>query len=87
MQRILDAMTGAPAFIRNGRLDILAATSSAPPLLGVPHAGTSRQHSRFVFLEPRSRLLYEDWDHVADEVVAILRSEAGRNHTTATSQT
>ena len=32
-----------------------------------------------MFLEPRSESFYEDWDHVADEVVAILRSEAGRN--------
>ncbi len=32
-----------------------------------------------MFLDPRSEEFYDDWDHIANEVVAILRSEAGRN--------
>ena len=32
-----------------------------------------------MFLDPRSEDFYNDWDHVANEVVAILRSQAGRN--------
>ncbi len=32
-----------------------------------------------MFLDPRSEGFYEDWDHVANDVVAILRSEAGRD--------
>ena len=32
-----------------------------------------------MFLDPRSEEFYDDYDHIANEVVAILRSEAGRN--------
>jgi Arc/MetJ family transcription regulator len=39
---------------------------------------TRRTPARFVFLDPRSQEFYLDCDRVAAEVVAILRSEAGR---------
>jgi MmyB-like transcription regulator ligand binding domain len=35
--------------------------------------------ARFVFLDPRARDFYLDWDRVARDVVATLRSAAGRN--------
>jgi transcriptional regulator with XRE-family HTH domain len=80
VQRILDAITQAPAFIRNGRLDLLAANQLGHALystyLTPDHPANT---ARFVFLDPRSEEFYDDWDHIANEVVAILRSEAGRN--------
>ena len=80
VQRILDAMTQAPAFVRNGRLDILAANQLGYALYSsYLTPGRTANTARFVFLDPRSEGFYHDWDHVADEVVAILRSEAGRN--------
>jgi transcriptional regulator with XRE-family HTH domain len=80
VQRILDAMTQAPAFIRNGRLDILAANQLGHALYSTYLTpGRPANTARFVFLDPRSEGFYDDWDHVANEVVAILRSEAGRN--------
>ena len=80
VQRILDAMTQAPAFIRNGRLDILAANQLGYALYSTyVTPGRPANTARFVFLDPRSEGFYDDWDHVANEVVAILRSEAGRN--------
>ncbi len=80
VQRILDAMTHAPAFIRNGRLDILAANQLGYALYSTYLTpGRPANTARFVFLDPRSEDFYGDWDHVANEVVAILRSEAGRN--------
>ena len=80
VQRILDAMTQAPAFIRNGRLDILAANQLGYALYSsYLTPGRPANTARFVFLDPRSEGFYDDWDHVANEVVAILRSEAGRN--------
>jgi transcriptional regulator with XRE-family HTH domain len=80
VQRILDAMTQAPAFIRNGRLDILAANQLGYALYSTYVApGRTANTARYVFLDPRSEGFYNDWDHVANEVVAILRSEAGRN--------
>ena len=35
--------------------------------------------ARFTFLDPRSRTFYVDWDYAAHDIVAHLRSEAGRN--------
>ena len=73
-------MTQAPAFIRNGRLDILAANQLGYVLYSTYLTpGRPANTARFVFLDPRSEDFYDDWDHVANEVVAILRSEAGRN--------
>jgi transcriptional regulator with XRE-family HTH domain len=81
VQRILDAMTGAPAFLRNGRMDILAANQLGYALYSVVFAGSTRpaNSARFVFLDPRAPDFYIDWEHVSNDVVAILRSEAGRN--------
>src|SRR5207248_10306591 len=80
VQRVLDAMTGAPAFVRNGRLDILGANRLGYALYSVyASPGGPSNTARFVFLDPRARDFYSDWGLVADEVVAILRSEAGRD--------
>ena len=35
--------------------------------------------ARFVFLDPRARTFYADWERGAHDVVASLRSEAGRS--------
>jgi hypothetical protein len=35
--------------------------------------------ARFVFLDPRAEASYGDWDRIATETVAILRSAAGRD--------
>jgi transcriptional regulator with XRE-family HTH domain len=79
VQRILDSMTAAPAFVRNGRLDLLAANQLGYALYAHVVPGQPANTARFVFLDPRSEDFYSDWDHVANEVVAILRSEAGRD--------
>ncbi len=80
VQRILDAITQAPAFVRNGRLDILAANQLGYALYSTYLTpGRPANTARFVFLDSRSEDFYDDWDHVANEVVAILRSEAGRD--------
>jgi transcriptional regulator with XRE-family HTH domain len=80
VQRILDAMTSAPAFVRNGRLDILTANQLGYALYSTYLAPNRPANTaRFVFLDPRAEDFYFDWDHVATEVVAILRSQAGRD--------
>jgi transcriptional regulator with XRE-family HTH domain len=81
VQRILDAMTGAPAFAQNGRLDILAENSLGRALYSEMYADPARpaNHARFVFLNPRAQGFYSDWDRAANDTVAILRSEAGRD--------
>ncbi len=81
VQRMLDAMTGAPAFVRNGRMDILAANRLGYALYSEMYAGPRRPANTawFVFLDPRAPGFYLDWEQVANDAVAILRSEAGRN--------
>jgi transcriptional regulator with XRE-family HTH domain len=80
VQRMLDAMTAAPALAQNGRLDILAANALGRALYAPMYddpAGPN--HARFVFLDPRALDFYGDWQRAADDTVAILRSEAGRD--------
>jgi hypothetical protein len=81
VQRILDAMTGAPAFVQNGRLDFLASNQLGYALYSEMYVGPRRppNGARFVFLDPRAQGFFPDWDRVANEVVAMLRSEAGRD--------
>jgi hypothetical protein len=35
--------------------------------------------ARFVYLDPASKEFFVDWERAADDIAAILRSEAGRN--------
>ena len=81
VQRMLDAMTGLPAFVRNGRLDMLAANRLGHALYSEMYASPRRpaNTARFVFLDPRAPSFYLDWGQVAKDSVAILRSEAGRD--------
>jgi transcriptional regulator with XRE-family HTH domain len=81
MQRLLDAMTGAPAWVRNERMDFLAANQLGRALYSEVFASPMRppNNARFVFLDPRSREFYTDWEQGANDIVAILRSYAGRN--------
>jgi transcriptional regulator with XRE-family HTH domain len=81
VQRILDAMTAAPAYVRNGRGDILAANQLGHALYSelYKHPARPVNTARFVFLDPHAPDFFVDWDRVATEVVAVLRSEAGRD--------
>ena len=81
VQRMLDAMTVAPAFVRNGRMDVLAANPLGHALYAEMYAGPRRpvNSARFAFLDPRATTFFIDWARVADDAVAVLRGEAGRN--------
>ena len=81
VQAILDAMTGAPAAVRNGRLDILATNTLGRALYSALYRDPVRpaNHARFAFLDPRSRDFWVDWERAANDTVGILRAEAGRN--------
>ncbi|WP_411095397.1 helix-turn-helix domain-containing protein [Streptomyces sp. 021-3] len=81
LQWTLDAVTGGPAFVRNGRMDVLAANPLARAFYADVYADPHNQANlaRFNFLDPASRRFYPDWDLAADVAVAILRTEAGRN--------
>jgi transcriptional regulator with XRE-family HTH domain len=81
VQHTLDAITGAPAVVVNGRLDILAANHLGRALYSEMYRDPVRpaNHARFIFLNPRAHDFYRDWERAANDTVAILRSEAGRD--------
>lgn len=80
VQRILDTFT-SPALVGNGRLDILAVNALGRALYSEMYLDPTRpvNSARFVFLDPRSTSFYLDWESAATDIVAALRSEAGRD--------
>jgi transcriptional regulator with XRE-family HTH domain len=81
VQRLLDTMTEAAAFVRNGRLDVLTANRLGYALYSEALVNPDRPANlaRFVFLDPHSRTFYRDWEGIADAAVGNLRAEAGRD--------
>jgi transcriptional regulator with XRE-family HTH domain len=81
VQRILNSMDGTPAFVQNGRLDILAANELGRALYSEAFQDPARpvNFARFAFFNPRSTVLYPNWELAADTTVAMLHAEAGRN--------
>ena len=81
IQRLLDVMTGVPAYVRTGRLDILAVNRFGHALYAPVLAGQRLpvNLARFLFLDPAAGDFYVDWNKTANDAVAILRGEAGRN--------
>jgi transcriptional regulator with XRE-family HTH domain len=80
VQRILDTM-GSPALVRNQRVDYLAANRLGHALYA-PLLESREQpanSARFTFLDPAAVDFYSDWERIADDLVAHLRSQAGRN--------
>lgn len=79
--RLVDAMSDVAAFVQNGRCDILYAN----PLAAAIYSDLDRDPvrppntARYLFLDPRAKSLYADWEQVANETVAVLRGAAGRN--------
>jgi transcriptional regulator with XRE-family HTH domain len=81
VQRLLDSMTHAAAFVRNGRLDILAANQLGYALYSPVFLDPVRPANlaRFIFLDRRSAEFYGDWEGIARAAVGSLRAEAGRD--------
>ncbi len=82
--RMLDAMTSQPAYLRNGRFDILAANSLGQALYAPVYESPLFAHrgpvntARFLFLDPRSADFWPAWEKAANDSVALLRTETGR---------
>jgi transcriptional regulator with XRE-family HTH domain len=81
VHRILDAITEAPAFIRNARLDVLAANRLGEAFYSELFADPARpvNTARFLFLDSRASEFFVDWDSVTQDAVGVLRAEAGRD--------
>ena len=80
-QRFLDAVTGAPVWVRDRRMDFVAANALGralyAPLFEDPSGRANT--ARFTFLDPAARLFFPDWEANADGIVATIRTYAGQN--------
>ena len=81
VQRILDSLTLAPAFVVDARLDILAANELGRALYAPIFEDPIQppNHARFLFLDRRAGDFWRDWAQAADDAVALLRASAGRD--------
>ena len=79
IQRMLDLMP-TPAYLRNGRFDILAANDLGRALYSPLYEQTAQPNSaRFTFLDNASAEFFLDFAKVESDCVAFLRAEAGRD--------
>ena len=78
---LLDSLDHLPAVVFNGRLDVLAVNALGRALYAPVFDLPGRPNSaRFLFLdEPRARDLFPEWERIAGDTVAMLRTEAGRH--------
>ena len=74
-------MTAVGAFVQNGRADIVYANALAAAIYSDVYRDPVQppNTARYLFLDPRAKAFYADWEKVANETVAVLRGEAGRN--------
>lgn len=82
LQQVLDAISDAPAWIRNGRYDVLAMNQLAralySPVLADPRRPANT--ARFVYLAAEAaEQFFVDYDQIARDAAGKLRMEAGRN--------
>ncbi len=90
VQQVLDAITDAPAWVRDNRHDFLATNRMAralhaPPMFEhQPHPPANS--ARFVYLDPAARDFFREWERVAEDTAGILRQELRTRPTTRPSK-
>jgi len=80
LQWMLDGMSGAAAYVRNARTDLLAANDLARALYAPIFAMPGRPNvARFLFVDPTAAEFFIEWDRVSWEAAALLHTLAGEN--------
>lgn len=81
LQWTLAAVTAGPAFVRNGRMDLLACNLLARAFYRDVYdmPGCAPNLARFTFLDERAQEFYPDWTWFAEITASMLRTEAGRD--------
>ncbi|MGQ4483207.1 helix-turn-helix transcriptional regulator [Streptomyces sp. SAS_276] len=80
LTRALDAIALGPAFVRNGRMDILATNALGRAFYDEVFKDPGQGNlARYCFLDERAQAFYPHWEAAADITVSILRTEAGRD--------
>ena len=80
VQRILDQLT-APAILSNRNGDYLGANALGRALYAPVFESPEQpaNSARFTFLDPAAPDFFPEWERLATDLVATLRSQAGRN--------
>lgn len=81
LQQFLDAVTGAPMWVRDRRMDFVAANALGRALYAsmLDDPANQSNTARFTFFNPAARIFFPDWEQNADDIVATLRTYAGQN--------
>lgn len=81
VQQVLDALADAPAWVRNGRHDIVASNRMGRALYAPVFDDPRRPVNtvRFTYLNPKAHQFWRDYETIANDAAALLRLEAGRN--------
>ncbi|KQU02381.1 XRE family transcriptional regulator [Rhodococcus sp. Leaf7] len=80
VRQTIDSMTNVPVIVQNGRFDVLAMNRLGSALFSEMSGDEGRptNFARYVFLDPTAADFYRDWFDSAEQIVALLRGEAGR---------
>jgi transcriptional regulator with XRE-family HTH domain len=80
VQQIVDGMGSMPTVVQDATLDVVASNRLGRAFyldMGItPERPVN--FARYIFLDPRAHDFYRDWDAVAEQSVALLRTAAGR---------
>jgi transcriptional regulator with XRE-family HTH domain len=78
--QVLHAMTEAAAFVRNVRLDVVAANRLGRALYSpvFDDRELAGNLARFLFCDPQAKVFYRNWERVAGDAVGSLRQATGR---------
>jgi MmyB-like transcription regulator ligand binding domain len=89
LQRFLDAITGAPAWVRDQRADILATNPLGRALLAPMLDDPTNQNNiaRFTFFSPAFQIFYPDWSKLRTTSWRPCAPPPGRTRTTSASPT
>ncbi|MEI5011075.1 helix-turn-helix transcriptional regulator [Streptomyces sp. PmtA] len=81
LHALLRSLDPTPAVLHGPRLEVVAINRMGRVLLddfdALPVA--ERNTARWMFLDPKAREVYPDWEEIAEQTVAILRVTAGRD--------
>ncbi|OLO98995.1 transcriptional regulator [Mycolicibacterium porcinum] len=89
VQALIDGMSGSPAIVLDGNLDILAANPLGRLLYSplYDRAVGRPNFARFIFLDSSAAQVFPEWQRSADEAVSLLQAEAARDpHSPAMTQ-
>jgi transcriptional regulator with XRE-family HTH domain len=80
LRRMLESLTGQPAYVLGRRWDILAWNQAAVALFGdyATLDGDARNILHMLFADPAHRKLLVDWDQLAPTVLAMFRADSAR---------